>query len=257
VALALGRDHEGDAPGVLPHLLRPELAAGPVGEVRVGKEPPRVGTGGVQDRPPRPLDEAGLGPEVALHVAVEVEVLRREVGPDREVVVHVGHPVLGEGVGAGLEHHVGHPRRPHLGEHPLELGGLGGGEVALGVDEATAVGVAHRAQKPRPQAERVEEVVNHVARRRLAVGAGDPHDEELAGGLAEEGRGQARKRPSAVRHPGVGDGDRKVPLPHHRHRPPRQGLGDKGVAVVATAGERDVDEAGPDLARIMGHPGDG
>ena len=84
----------------------------------------------------QPLEQADLGPAIGVERAVEVEVLVRQVGEDRRVVVDARDAVRRQAVRARLDHHRLLARVAHLAQDPLEIEGPGRRVRLLVADQA-------------------------------------------------------------------------------------------------------------------------
>ena len=132
------------------------------------------------------LEQPPLGGEVLLHVAVEVEVVARQVGEDAGGEAQVVDAPQRQRVRRHLHHAgaaaVGH----HLAQHPLQLGRFRRRPRSR-LDLAIADAVADRADAPAADAGRLEDRRQQVRGRRLAVGAGDADERQLVARMAVEG----------------------------------------------------------------------
>ncbi len=204
-------------------------AVGPDRGPRGGTKLGRAVVVGVDDRPSvlaeEGVEEVALGFEVAVHVAVEVEVVAGQVREDRDREAATVHALQLQRVRGDLEHRVAAARVHHLAEERLEVRGLGSG--AHGRGQAVSDAVVDRAHEPDLLAGRPQDRVDEVGGRGLAVRARDPDEAELLRRVAE-GRGRedgqglaARPRPAprglpaaaaprtrSRRHPSCGPGRR-------------------------------------------------
>ena len=181
------------------------------------------------DTPARVLgrEERRLRPEVVLHRLVEVEVVLREVGEQGDVEDRAVDAVLGERVARDLHDDVGRAGLPHHGEQGVQVGRLRSGANRLDPDPPHPR--LDRAEEAGRLAERAQARLDEVRGRRLAVGAGDPDQGEVAGGLpVDEGGHVAEDGPWVGDHE-HGDGDVTGQLgpprvgeqrPGRRRRPP-------------------------------------
>ena len=158
-----------------------------------------------------------------------------EVGEDAHRVVDAVDPVLKEGVGGGLHHHVGAAGVRHPAEEGLELQGFRRGplrghdlpadHILVGADEA------HLGPPP------LQNGLEKIGGGGLAVGAGDGHHGHLPGGMAVEVRSQDGQRPPGVFHLDIGNGLLGNALAEDDGGPGGFGLSDVGVAVRRIAGD--------------------
>ena len=168
-----------------------------------------------------------------------------QIGEHAHLEGHTVDPVLIEGVGGGLHHHMGTARLLHLGEEALDLKGLRGGAVCgenllpdhilVGADEA------HLGPQGLLQNE-----FQQVRRGGLAAGAGDCRHHHVVGGMAEEIAADHSQAPAGVRHLNIGDFLLRNPLTQHRRRALFPGLADEAVSVhcVARHGHKQVPRLG-------------
>ena len=93
------------------------------------------------------------------------------------------------------------PRVAHRSEQALHRGRLGRRvqRLVLGLVATDAVG--DRADAPGRHPRVLEDRLDQVCRRRLAVGSGDADDQQIAARIAVVGRGQRRERRARIRHP--------------------------------------------------------
>jgi hypothetical protein len=224
---------------------------------------------GVDDRGPRPgerrrglrgvrggrsetLEQRELGVAVRLPRAVELEVLVAEVREDRGVVGDGPDAVRREAVRRRLE-----DRRPvagvgHRPESLLELGRARRRQVLrVGLAQPADLRL-DRPDEPARHACRLERGHGEERGRRLAVGAGDADDPELAARVAVPPRGGLRER-----RPRRGDDDlgqrtlRDRPLDERRRRPADLRLAEQLVAVDVVPGDRDEQAPRPQPAGVV------
>ena len=147
------------------------------------------------------------------------------------------HPVLDQGVGGHLHHHMGAPRVRHLPQQLLNLAALRGG--AVGGKAKGADLVLDGADKARlgPQ-HPLQQVLDETGGGGLAVGAGDAHQGELLGRMSKPvGGGQGQGPPGVGCHqPGPFPLRRR--LAQHGGRPFFQSLPDKPRPVGLGPGQR-------------------
>ena len=84
-------------------------------------------------------EQPTLGEEVVVEVAVEVQMVAREVGEDDRVEGDADRPVQGQSVRADLERARLIAGDDHLAEHALQVQRLGGGEQHGVVASADAI----------------------------------------------------------------------------------------------------------------------
>jgi hypothetical protein len=199
-------------------------------------------------------EQATLGLEVVVQVGVEVEVVLGQVGEDGRPEAGAVDPAQGQAVAGHL-----HGRRldagvGHLGQQPLEVGGLGGGVHGRPAD------VAHpdldSAQHPGGAAGRPEDRLQHEGGGGLAVGAGHPDQLQPLRGVVEEGHGQRGEHvpdPADQQLGGVGV---QGPLHAQGGRAGVQGLAGQVVAVDPGPGDAAEQGARHHLAGVQDHVGD-
>ena len=221
------------------------------------------GAGGARGQPDTPLvvdaddgvlgpsvEEGGLGREVVLHVAVEVQVVLGEVGEGADREPRARHPAQGERVARHLHRHVGDAGLTHHREERLQVGRLRRGERAgqPGAVDADADG----AEQPRGAPGRVQPGLDQVRDRRLAAGAGDPEDREVGGRVAVDESGDGAEHVARVgvdEHRDVAQrrAGGPVGIGEHGGRASREGIGGEIGAVGARAGQGGEQVAGTDL----------
>ena len=181
-------------------------------------------------------EQHGLRLEVVVHVAVEVEVVVREVREDGHGEAGRPHSPHGERVRRHLHGHGPCPRVALRRQVGLQLGGLG-----------RRARPGERAQHRGPPAVRREDRSEEVGGGRLAARAGDADDVEVIGGVAPEGR---RDRAEGVAH-GRGSqlrqGRRQRALHEEGHGTAACGLVGEVVAV-----DRRARHAAEERARLHG-----
>ena len=206
----------------------------------------RLPAGGQEQRP--------LGQEVVLHVRLEVEMVLGQVrehgrgegdrlgAPERQRVrgdLHRARPV------APVEH------RPQIGLQVDRLGRraldrpLAARDHRLdGADQpAAAAGARRRAFEQRAQ---------EIGDRGLAVGAGDTHHAQLAGGVTVEGRRQRRHRRAHRWHEDLGHAEPERALDDQRAGARRHGLGRELVPVALKAAHAEEELAALHSAAVVG-----
>ena len=193
------------------------------------------------------LEQAGLGGEVSVAAAVQLEMLGGDPREHRGAELHAVGTVHLERVRRGLERDVRATGVADAGELSLQLGCLGGrlprrvGDHA--VPGAAIDGGDRRGGDPR----RTPRVPEERRRCGLAVGPGDAGDAERPAGVVVEGGGEVGER-----QPRVGDDDngyravqrrRRDALGDDRDRATRDRIGDESMAVSLEPGDRDEEGA--------------
>ena len=139
----------------------------------------------------RPGEQLGLGGLIGLHAAVIIEVVAGQVGHHRDVEFQCGNPALLQRMGGNLHGH-------SLGATFLEVveGRLHGDRVGRGQAAALQLTVEagpQGANQAATLAEQVERLGHQLGNAGLSVGAGHPHQVQLAAGLAIEAPGNIRQ----------------------------------------------------------------
>ena len=185
-------------------------------------------------------EEAGLGGEVALDGAVEVEVVAAEVGEHGHGEAGAVDPVEGEGVGRDLHGDGPAALADHLGQPGLQLGRLGGGERP-----------GQRAHDPGRPAGVLEDGGQQVAGGGLAVRPRDADDGHPLRGVVPQGGGQRPDGRSGVGHDDLGgvEVERMVDEQGGRTRADRIGGEVVAVGRVLPAGSSTGRRRGPDRSR--------
>ena len=170
------------------------------------------------------VEQAPLGLEVLLHVAVEVEVVPREIREDGRREAHEIDAMQRERVRRDLHRTRPAAAVPHLGEQPLHFRRLRRRvRGVLLVGDARAHAKAHRADVARRDLRGLEHRLQQVRGRRLAVRSGYADHREPLAGMAVEDRGQLGQRQARVGglQPGHGDRLRRRRLRTRPRRAPR------------------------------------
>ena len=240
------REVGGALDGVGPH-----AAAGGAGELG---GPVVVGVDdGVSVLPQQRVEQDALGGEVAVHVAVEVEVVAGQVGEDR-------HPEARSRGRASGPASARRPRAPRGGSRrPPSRGTAPAGRRTRAscarprpAGRRSGTGPC-RAGPPRPG--RAQGGVDQVGRGGLAVRAGDADELEGSAGAAAGPRPRASPAPRARRAPGA----RACPAaaaPRRRRRP-RPSCGRRPrtrLPSVVEAADRHEQRSRPRLARVVASP---
>ena len=198
-------------------------------------------------------EQPALRVEVALHRAVEVEMVLREVREHERREANAVEAVQLGAVRGRLERAALVPGVEHLAKCPLQVDRL------RGRAHSCAYLVPHarldRAEQPGLPTRRLEDRVEQVRGRRLAVRARDARDLELVRGVPEELGGRGRHRPAGVldhqlRHwrPRAA-ARRRAPRPPAQPRPPRS----RGRPRATRERRRTTRPARPPPRRRRGH----
>ena len=140
------------------------------------------------------LEQPAFRGEVRFHVAVEVEVIARQVGEDAGRESQVVDAAQRQRVRRHFHDAGAAALLQHLPQHLLHVGRLRRG--ARGIELARADAIADRADAAALDTRGFEDRREHVRRRRLSVRAGDADEGEVFTGVAEE-RGRERgERPA-------------------------------------------------------------
>ncbi len=255
-----GRAARAELEAVGPHLrLRPQPEGDErrtMGACELVREPPAVRVADVhrRRRGHDAREQAALRLEVLLHVAVEVEMVLRQVREHERVEPHPVEPTVVRAVGRGFERDGLVARVEHLAKDPLEVDRLGC-RVRGGAGRA-ADDPLDRSDQPRSTSARFEDRAEHVGRRRLAVRPRDARDGEPFRRRAEEhvcrdGHRRPRRLDDELR-----DGDVDRALDDERGRPRGGGVGGEIVAVDARARDAEEQRAVTHPARCVGEVGD-
>ena len=203
--------------------------------------------GAVEDR-----EELALGLEVLLKSAVKVEMLRREIGEDRDVDLRAPQLPERQRVAGRLEHAPGPARDEKLGEELLHLDSFLRALTGLVLPLVVRDLEVHRRREPRLGARRLENVGDQVDGRGLAVGAGDGRELQLAGRVIEELGRYVGERGSRVRDDRDRDGDVDRMFRHDGHRAARDCVLREDVSVAMKTRDRDEECGFFGLARVVG-----
>ena len=191
------------------------------------------------------VEELGLGLEVRLHRAVEVEVVLREVREADGGEADALEPPHRDRDRGGLEHAGGITRVAHAREQPVQVGRLGRRQRERLAHAADAR--LDRAEQAAPPAGRVEHGREQEGRRRLAVRAGDADDRELlARAAAEHVRERAERRAHPLgAHLRQGDAGERT-LDEQGAGAPRDGERRQVVPVARRPGDAGEERPGRD-----------
>ena len=203
------------------------------------------------------LEQNLLRREVRLHVAVIVQVIAREIGEHRGVETDPVHPAQRQGVRRNLHGDVAAPGPFQFGEQPdqVERFRRRVHRRQHAVRQAVLDGADQGRGAPRGAQNRIQQ----VARRGLAIGAGDARDSQPFVGLAIEVARGHRQRLAAVRHadPVRREAFRRLRLADHRDRPARSRVPGESAAVGAAAREGEERVIAPHPSRIVVQPANG
>src|SRR3989440_5083977 len=136
------------------------------------------------------LEEDRLRVEIALQRAVKVEVFRREGLEHRDVDLASANLAQRQRVRGRLEHPPPAARDEELGEELLDLDRLLRALPRVVRPFVAGKLEVHRRRESRPLPGRLEHVRDEVHGRRLAVGAGDADELQLARRVIEQLRGK-------------------------------------------------------------------
>ena len=179
---------------------------------------------------------------------MKVEVVAREVGEDHRGEGDAGGALEGEGVRRSLHDARQVAAVDHLAEHALQLHRFGGGEPGRALDAGDAID--HRAQQGRPQVGGGEDRGQQVGGGRLAVGAGDGGDPQLARGVAVEARRHEGHRAARPGHEDLSDGQGQRPFADERGGPGGDRLGGEVVPVGLQSGDAEEQRPCDDVAGV-------
>ena len=203
--------------------------------------------GDVHHRPfgQRAGEEPRLGREVVLDRAVVVEVVAAQIGEGGGPEPASVHPVLGQAVRRDLDRGRVRAAVGRLGQGPLQVAGLGGGQRAG--EGADLDSVSPRAS---------HEARDQPHRRGLAVGSRDADDVQAAGRMpVDGGRGRTHGPSHRLDHQ-ARDGWIDRPLGQHGRRPRGHGVGREAVPVEGLARNAGEQRAGPNPPAVVLHVAD-
>ena len=138
--------------------------------------------------------------EIFLQGAVEVEMLRREIGEDRDIDLRPAELAQRERVARGLEHAPRRSRDEKLGEELLHLDRFLGALTRLVLPLVVGDLEVHRGREAGLRARCFQDVGDEVDRRGLAIGSGDRGELQLAGRMIEELRRDVGQRRARIGH---------------------------------------------------------
>jgi hypothetical protein len=196
------------------------------------------------------LEQPPLGAEVVLHVAVEVEVVLREVRERRDVPGDGVGAVQLQGVGADLHDARDVATVAHRAERPLQVDRLGRRAHDGLLDAADPRGDG--AQQAGPATGGLQQRPGQERGGRLAVGAGDPDHRQRGRRIAgQPGRGRGHRGAHVV-DDDLGDRGAQRVVDDERRRAALDRLGGEVVAVAAEAADAEEDGAGLDHPGVVG-----
>ena len=192
---------------------------------------------------------------VSLHGAVVIEVVAREVGEDRDVVLDARDAALVEAVARHLHRDAARAAAQVIGEQALQHDRVRGGVLRL--DALAHEAVAERADDRRAPAQAVEGGSDPLRHRGLAVGARHARHPQRFGGIAEHvsrdlGDLRAQVLDAEVGHFPALVPFEAAPFPEDRGGAARERFGDVGAPVARGARIGDEDRAELHAARVRG-----
>jgi hypothetical protein len=199
-------------------------------------------------------EERALGLEVLLHVAVEVEVVLREVREHRDVPVDRRGAPQGERVRGDLHDHGAVAAVEHLRERPLQVNRLRG--RAHGIAPLPRDDRADGPEQPGGQATGLEQRADEEGGRGLAVRAGDPDGPQRGGRVAVEPRGGRRHRRADVADDDLGHPEAERALHDERGGAAGDGVGREVVTVAREPRHAEEDRSRAHRAVVVGQGGD-
>ncbi len=201
----------------------------------------------------RPVEQPRLGFLVGRHGAVVVEVVARQVGEHRDVVLHAVDAALVQADRRHLHRQrlragVDQPPQLALQGHRIGRGARGGGQRAAG--KTAAHGADHRAAPAR----RGQRLRDPLADRGLAVGSGDTDAEHPLARRAVPTRSQRTQQGRQARHRAQRYTDVAAApafsLRQYGGCAALDGSGDVPAAVVHATGQRNEHVAAPDAPAV-------
>ena len=195
-------------------------------------------------------EQPALGPEVVLHVRVEVQVVLGQVREHSRGEADAVAPVLGERVRGNLHRACLVTRVEHPAEGPLEVDRLGGRSLDLLL--LPAHDALDGTQEPRPGALGLENVANQKGRRGLPVRASDSDDPKRSRRILPEANRDRRHRGAGVGNRHLGHRQVQMTLDHQRRGAPLDGRGGEIVAVGPLPLHAEEEPAGLHPARVIG-----
>ena len=200
-------------------------------------------------------EQQRLGVAVVFHGLVEVQMVLGEIGEHAHRKGNAVHPVQRQRVGGYLHHHVGAARVRHLPEQALQFKGLRRG--ALGGDHLVADHVLNGADKTHlGPGLLLQNALDEIGGRGLAVGAGDAHHGHLPGRVVKPIGADDAQRPPGVFHHHAGDFPLHLALADGAHRALFRRHGHELVAVHGEAGHRHEQISRLGKAAVVADAGD-
>ena len=187
-------------------------------------------------------EEPQLGGEIALHVAVVIEVILREVGEGRRRKVDTIHPPLVQPVRRSLHRGMADVGRHEVMQQPVQRHRIG---RRVDARRGKAPLDAGGADIDRPEIQRLPDLAGETGHARLAVGAGD-RDHAFGLRAPPQGRGMGQCGPRILDHDQRGLGPGHVgpghlgpgPVGQDRARALFQRRGDERRPMHPRAGQR-------------------
>ena len=182
----------------------------------------------------------------------------RDVREDASGEVQTACALLDDGVRRALHEAVVAACIDHPAHQGVQADGVG--RRVRRLDFAAVDAVDDRRDQPRAVAQRAHQVVEQRCGSRLAVGAGDAHEPQLAARVVVEGRGHVGHGPRGIRHADVGDprgGHFGDPFADDGRGPCPDGRRDEVMAVAQRARHGEETVARADGPRVVGEAVDG
>src|SRR5258706_3550132 len=196
-------------------------------------------------------EELTLRLEVFLETAVEIEMLRREIGEDGDVDLRAAQLAKRERMARRLENAPRGAGDEQLREELLDLHGFLGALTRLVLPLVVRDLEIHRGGEAGLRAGRLEDVGHQVDRRGLSVGPGDPGELELPRRVIEELRRDVGERCARVGHERDRDAGIDGMLGDHRDSTASDRVFREDVPVTMEARDRDEEGALFRLARVV------
>ena len=209
----------------------------------------------VDHRPAAPAEELRLGIAVGIHGLVEIQMILRQIGKGRHIVVNAADPLQGDGMTGNLHHHMGTAGIPHLRKQGLKLKALRRG--ALGGDYLIADEVLHGADQSHlgPQAG-FQHLLEQQCTGGFSVGAGDSDHFHGLRRMAEVIRADQSQGQPVGFHQHIAYLLLRLFGSDHHAGPLLHGHGDKSVAIGSKAGNGHKQGPGGHLSGIVADGGD-
>ena len=198
----------------------------------------------VQHRPPALPEQKALGLAVCLHAPVVVQVVLGQVGEHPRVELQPLHPVLDQGVGGHLHHHMGAAPIRHTAQQALKLIALRRGAPRR--EDLVPHHVLDGSDQPHPGPQhRFQHILDEKGGGGLPVGPGYPHQGQPLRRPAEPVGRQKGQGPPGIRGHQPGPILLRAFPAEDGGRPPVQGLPDVPGPVIPGPGKGR--EQGPGL----------